>query len=157
MTRVLLSLSVLEYRLGMAELVRKVCKENKISSLVHQAEKQKLPPAPKDLPALCLTGLLAPPRIQVLDPYLSLVNDRLEGMVHVGASGLYGVMNVYGILADEQGKQIEGGFALEYYLEQGYWRYFPSASLRSRSPVTVRAIAMDPLGGVGIESESITV
>jgi len=156
MTRVMLSLSVLEYCEEMAELVREVRKENRITSLDLGNGRKELFPDRKDAPDFRLDGLLKPPEVEGLDPCVFETDGRLDGMVHVGASGDYGVMNVYVILEDNRGNQIESGFALEDYLEAGYWCYFPTASIRSGTKVNVRAIVMDA-GGVGIRIESVTV
>lgn len=66
-------------------------------------------------------------------------------------------MNVYVILEDERGRQIESGFALRDPVEPDDWFYFPSASLRSGVSVNVRAIAMDPLGGIGSRDANVIV
>lgn len=143
-----MSLPVLEYCEAMAELVREVCGRPTITGVS---------PARKDLPAFRLDGLLQPPRIEALDPYLVPAQDQVDGIIEIGTSADYGVMNVYIVWEDEQGKQIESGFALKDEVEEDEWFYFPSASLRSGTSVTVRAIAMDPLGGVGIQNENVTV
>jgi hypothetical protein len=157
MTRVLLSLSVLDYCEAMAELVREVCERPTITGVSPRNRRKELFPARKDLPAFQLDGLLKPPRIEALDPYLFPAEDQVDGMIQITTSGEYGVMNVYVTLADDQGKQIESGFALRDEVEEDDWYYFPSAALRSGASVTVRAIAMDPLGGVGIQNETVTV
>jgi hypothetical protein len=157
MTRVLLSLPVLEYCEAMAELVREVCEKPAITGVSPRSRRKELIPARKDLPAFRLDGLLQPPRIEMLDPFLFPAEDEVDGIIQITASGDYGVMNVYVILEDDQGKQIESGFALRDEVEEDDWFYFPSVSLRSGASVTVRAIAMDPLGGVGIQDENITI
>jgi hypothetical protein len=144
----------------MAKLVWEVCQQNEkstITGVAPQNGREELFAARRDLPAFCLAGLLNPPRIEVLDACLFRTDGRLDGMVHIGASGVYGVMNVYVILEDDRGNRIESGFALEDYLTEGYWCYFPSASLRPGMTVTVRAMAMDRLGGVGTQMEHVTV
>jgi hypothetical protein len=42
-------------------------------------------------------------------------------------------------------------------VEEDEWFYCPTVPHRSGASVTVRAIAMDPLGGVGIQDENVTV
>jgi hypothetical protein len=81
----------------------------------------------------------------------------VDNIIQITASGEYGVMNVYVTLEDDRGKQIESGFAMRDEVEQDDWFYFPSASFRSGASLTVRAIAMDPLGGIGIQDENVTV
>jgi hypothetical protein len=157
MTRVYLSIPVLEYCEAMAELVREVCEKPAITGVDPRSRRKELIPARKDLRAFRLDGLLQPPRIETLDPFLFPPEDQVDGIIQITASGDYGVMNVYVILEDAQGKQLESGFALRDEVEQDDWYYFPSASLGSGAAVTVRAMAMDPLGGVGIQDENVTV
>ena len=157
MTRVILSLSVLDYCEAMAELVREVRKKPTITGVDSQNRRKELSPDRRDLPASGLDGLLQPPSIEALDPCLFPAEDQVDGIIQITTSGDYGVMNVYVTLEDGQGKQIESGFALRDEVEEDDWYYCPSAALRSGASVTVRAIAMDPLGGVGILSEDVTV
>jgi hypothetical protein len=157
MTRVLLSLPVLEYCEAMAELVREVREKPIITGVAPRSRREELIPPRKDLPAFRLDGLLQPPRIEMIVPCLFPAEDQVDGIIQIIASGAYGVMNVYVILEDDQGKQMESGFALKDEVEEDEWFYFPSVSLSSGASVTVRAIAMDPLGGVGIQDEKITI
>ena len=157
MTRVILSLSVLDYCEAMAELVREVCEKPTITGVDSRSKRKELSPARKDLPAFCLDGLLQPPRIEALDPYLFPAEDQMDGIIQITVSADYGVMNVYVTLEDDQGKQIESGFALRDEGREDDWYYFPSAALRSGASVIVHAIAMDRLGGVGMQSENVTV
>ena len=157
MTRVYLSIPVLEYCEAMAELVREVCEKPVITGVAPRRRREELIPARKPIPAFRLDGLLGPPRIELLDPFLFAAEEQIDGIIQVIASGDYGVMNVYVILEDDQGKQLESGFAFKDQVEQDEWFYCPTVSLRSGASVTVRAIAMDPLGGVGIQHENVTV
>ena len=157
MTRVILSPSMLDYCEGMAELVREVREKPTITGVNPRSRSRELFPDRKDLPALRLDGLLLPPRIEVLYPYLCPPEDQVDSIIQITVLSDYGVMNVYVTLEDDQGKQIESGFALRDEVEEDDWFYFPSASLRSGLSVTVRAIAMDPLGGVGIQDENVRV
>jgi hypothetical protein len=156
MTRVFMSLAVLEYCEGMAELVRELCQKPSITGVDHRSRRE-LFPARTDLPAFRLDGLLKPPRVEALEPYLFPAGDRANSIVYIATSGEYGVMNVYVTLEDERGRQIESGFALRDHEEPDDWFYFPSASLRSGGSVNVRAVAMDPLGGVGSRDANVTV
>ena len=157
MTRVILSQSMLDYRQGMAELVREVCEKPTITGVNPRSRGRELFPAQKELPAFRLEGLLHPPDIGTLDPYMFPAEDEVDGIIHITTSGDYGIVNVYVTLQDDRGKQIESGFALRDHVEEDDWFYFPSASLRSGASVTVRAIAMDPLGGVGTRDKTVTV
>jgi hypothetical protein len=141
----------------MAELVREVCEKPTITGVAPRSRRSNPFPPQKELPALRLDRLLSPPTIEALDPCLFPAEDQLDGIIQITASGDHGVMNVYVTLEDDRGKQIESGFALRDEVEQDDWFYFPSTSLRSGASVTVRAIAMDPLGAVGIRDEHVTV
>ena len=157
MTRVILSQSVLEYCEGMAELVREVCEKPTITGVNPRSRRTEPFPERKDLPAFRLDGLLKPPRIEALDPCLFPAEDQVDDIIHLTASGDYGVVNVYVTLEDDRGNQIESGFALRDEVEEDDWFYFPCASLPAGASVTVRAIAMDPLGGVGIQDKNVMV
>jgi hypothetical protein len=152
-----MSIYMLEYCEGMAELVREVCEKPTITGVAPRSRDQELLPARKELPAFRLDGLLRPPRIEALEPFLFPAEDQVDSIIHITASGDYGVMNVYVTLEDDRGKQIESGFALPDEVEEDDWFYFPSASFASGACVTVRAIAMDPLGGIGIQDENVMV
>ena len=152
-----MSLAVLVYCEGMAELVRELCEKPAIHGVDPRSKNSERFPARTDLPAFRLDGLLPPPRVEALEPYLFPADDRAESIVYIATSGEYGVINVYVTLEDERGRQIESGFALRDQVEPDDWFYFPSASLRSGASVNVRAIAMDPLGGVESRDENVTV
>jgi hypothetical protein len=66
-------------------------------------------------------------------------------------------MSVYVILEDDHGNPIESDYAIDNDVVANHWGYFPSAALPSGTTVIVRAIAMDRLGGVGIQTERVTV
>jgi hypothetical protein len=61
MTRVFLSLSVLDYCEAMADLVREVCEKPAISGVSPRNKRKELSPVRRDLPAFRLAGLLKPP------------------------------------------------------------------------------------------------
>jgi hypothetical protein len=156
MTRVLMSVYMLDYCEGMAELVRQVSEKPVITGVDPRGKREPFPPR-KELPALRLDGLLPPARIEVLEPYLFSPQDRADSIIYLVALGEYGVMNVYVIVEDEVGKQIESGFALRDETEPEDWYYFPVTSFPYGASVTVRASAMDPLGGIGTREENVTV
>ena len=85
------------------------------------------------------------------------MDSHLDGLVQINTSEYFGVMSVYVVLEDDQGNPIESDYAFENELMRNHWCYVPSASLPSGTTVTIRVIAMDQLGGVGIQSESVTV
>ena len=157
MTRILLSQSVLDYCEGMAKLFREVCQKPTITGLSPRSRNTDPYLVRKEPPVFRLDGLLKPPRIEVLYPYLCPSGNQSDSIIQITALGDYGVNDVYVTLEDDRGKQIESGFALRDEVEQDDWYYFPSASLCSGASVTVRAIAMDPLGGLAIGDENVTV
>ena len=155
MTRVWMSPAVLDYCEGMAARVREVGQKPVITGV--EPRRKELFPELRYPRALRLEGLLTPPRIEFIDPCLSPEEEQVEGIIQITASGEYGVSNVYVRLEDDQGNQIESGFALRDEVEEDDWFYFPSASFRSGASVTVRVTALDPLGGIGVEDETVEV
>jgi hypothetical protein len=141
----------------MAELVNEVCDENKVRGAEPRSIKKGLFLPRKDPAALHLSGLLTSPKIEVLDPWLFPADDQVESIIQITVLADYGLASVYVTLEDERGGKIEGGFALQDETAEDDWYYFPSASLSAGASVTVRAIAMDPLGGVGIQIEKVRV
>jgi hypothetical protein len=151
MTKVRLSPSVFEYRQAMAELVDQVC--DKITIIGVNPERRSEPsPTQNDVPLPPVAGLLTPPRIESLDLDISLSGGQLECLIQITTSDEFGVMNVYVILEDDQGNHIESGYAMPEPYYQDYWWYVTSVPLPSSTSVVVRAIALDPLGGVGIQT-----
>lgn len=158
MTRLILSLSVLEYRQAMAELIHEISHEPTITGVDPEIKRKHVFPVRKEMPAFCMTGLLKPPRIEALDlSCLFLADGHLDGVVQISTSCEYAIVNVYVVLEDDHGNQMESGFAIREDVWEDYWGYMPSASLPSGASVTVRAIVMDALGGVGIQNEKITI
>ena len=156
MTKVRLSPSILEYHLAMIALVDQVCEEYTITG-VHYEDIEDLRPPREDPLEFGTPGLLLPPKIELLLPDLYLVDGRLDGAIHIQTSEYFGVMSVFVVLEDDQGNQIESDYAFENESVRNHWCYIPSSTLGSSTTVTVRAIAMDALGGVGIHIEHETV
>jgi hypothetical protein len=154
MTKVILTPSILEYRCAMAALVGEICEEN---AKDHRESIEDFGPAATEVVELWTPGLLRPPKIESLFLDLKLKKGHLDGLILISTSENFGVMNVYVTLEDEQGNRLEGGYALDNELVKNQWCYVPSASAHSGMTVIVRAVAMDRLGGVGIETERITV
>jgi hypothetical protein len=156
MTKVKLTPDVLAYRQGMAELVNQVCEKNLVTGVNRE---RLLEPSEtrRDIPGLSMAGVLEPPRVEEIFSDIWLADGHLDGIIQIHTSEDYGVMNIYVILKDEQGNQIESGYAMsnEYY--EDHWGYIPSASPPSGTTVFVQAIAMDSLGGVGILTEQTEI
>jgi hypothetical protein len=58
---------------------------------------------------------------------------------------------------DERGNHIESDYALNAEVVDNHWGYFPSAPVPCGTTLTVRAMAMDSLGGIGIQTKRITI
>ena len=156
MTKVILSPSVIYYCQAMAELVDEVCEEFTITG-VDYVDVEDLRPPREDFLEFGAPGLLLPPKIEMVLPDICLAEGCLDGVIDIQTSEYFGVMSVYVTLEDDQGNHIESDYAQENDLLQNHWGYIPSSPLPSGTTVTVRVIAMDQLGGVGIHSESVTV
>lgn len=156
MTKVRLSASILEYHLAMVELVDQVGEEYTITG-VNYEDIQDLRPPREDPLEFGTPGLLLPPKIELIPPELYLVDGRRDGIIHIHTSEYFGVMGVYVIPEDDQGNQMESDYAYQNQLMRNLWGYIPSSTLVSGTTITVHAIAMDHLGGVGIHIEHETV
>lgn len=156
MIKVIPSRSLLEYRQAMANLVNEV-REKPVIRGVTPGRVLKPASARKEIPGICMPGLLKPPGIDVLDPAISLSEGRLDGIISINTSDDFGVVNVCVIINDEQGNPIESGYAINAEIYEDAWGYFPSAPLASGASVRVQVIASDALGGTTVKSRSITV
>ena len=156
MTKVRLSQSILEYSEAMAQLANEV-REEKIIMGMGRPDIEDFGPAARDIVELWVPGLLRPPRIESVWPDMGLTDGHLDGLIQINTSEYFGIMNVYVVLEDTRGNIIESGYALDAEVVQNHWGYVPSAPLASGTTVIVRAIALDKLGGIGIQTERITV
>jgi hypothetical protein len=156
MTTVRLSLSVLEYRQALAELVDEVYEENARAAADFDQDPNLVIPR-TEVPELCMPGLLRPPKIEMVWPDLTLKNGHLDGLILIHTSEYFGVMNVYVTLVDDQGNHLEGDFALDNEYVKNHWGYVASAPASPGRTIIVRAIALDELGGIGIAQESIRI
>ena len=156
MTKVRVTPSILLYRQAMADLVDRVCEQDRIASEGCE-DIEQLDPTRKDILELWTPGLLFPPQVEGLCPELWLEDGRLHGIILISTSEYFGVMNVYVTLEDEQGNRLESGYAVDNDVMKNYWGYIPSAPAHSGMAVIVRAIVRDRLGGVGIKTERTTV
>jgi hypothetical protein len=156
-TKVTLTPSVVAYRQLMAALVDEACQEtNAIGSPGRQKTKEFLAPR-TEIPELCMPGLLAHPRVEMIWPDISSKDGHLDGLIQINTSEYYGVINVYVTLEDEQGNRLESDYALDNEVVRNHWGYFPSAPAAPGTTILVRAIALDCLGGVGIHTRSVTI
>jgi hypothetical protein len=140
----------------MAELVDQLCEENILIGMNRESIEDFGAPR-TDVPELWVPGLLRPPRIECLWLDIWLKDGHLDGLIQISTSEYFGVMNVYVILEDDQGNRIESDHAMDNDVVENHWGYVPSASLPSGTTVIGRAIAIDQLGGIGIQTERVTV
>jgi hypothetical protein len=156
MTKVQISPFLLDYRESMAELMNQVCEETAVLRAGRENIKELCPPR-KDVPELWVPGLLMHPRIELLWPDIHLKDGHLDGCIQISTSEVYGIINVYVVLEDDQGHRLESDYALDAEVVDNHWGYFPSAPVPPGTTVIVRAMAMDSLGGIGILTKRITV
>ncbi|MGZ9235567.1 MAG: hypothetical protein ACXW4E_08585 [Anaerolineales bacterium] len=156
MTKVRLSTSILEFRQGMAELVNEVCEENAIPEEERETDPDFIIPR-TEVAELGIPGLLRPPKVEMIWPDLYLRNGHLDGITQIHTSEYFGVMDVYVTLEDDQGNHIEGDFAMENEYVKNHWGYIASAAVSPGTTIIMRVIALDCLGGVAIQQETVTV
>jgi hypothetical protein len=155
-TKVRISPLFFDYREGIAELVDQVCEENQIANL-DCPDIGDFGPVATKVAELGVPGLLRPPKVEAIFPELYVTDGHLDGLIQIHTSEYFGVMNVFVVLEDEQGNTLESDYAMEAEVVENHWGYVPSAPLPGGTTVVVRAIAMDSLGGVGVQTERITL
>ena len=156
MTKVIISPDVLQYRQAMAELVHQVCRENEVTREVRQYDEDLVLPR-TEIVDLGIPALLRPPKIEMIWPALILKDGHLDGIIQIHTSEYFGVMNVYVILEDERGNHLESDYAMDNEYVENHWGYIASAPASPGTTILVRAIALDRLGGIAIQTERITV
>ena len=156
MTKVRISPALWEYQQAMAQLVSQLCEEKSVAAAGCD-DIADFGPLPDHVPELWVPGLLRPPGIDLLLPHISLRDGHLYGIIQVGTSEHFGVMNVFVRLEDDQRNCIESGFAVDSDQVENHWGYFPSAPASPGTRITVHAIAMDKLGAVSLWTERVTI
>ena len=157
MTKVIVSPSLLEYQRAMAEWVQQICQETAPIGSPERRETLELLSPRTEILELCIPGVLAHPRVEMLWPDVRVEDGHLDGLIQIHTSEYYGVLNLYVSLEDERGQPIEGDYALGNDVVKNHWGYFPSAPVAPGTTILVRVVAMDCLGGVGIRTERVTV
>ena len=104
-----------------------------------------------------MPGLRRPPKIELLWPEIVLKNGHLDGIIQINTSAYFGVRNIYVIVEDARRNHLESGYAMDDELVQNHWGYIPSAPAHTGTTIIVRAIVIDALGGVGIQTEGIAL
>ena len=145
-TKVRISPSLLDYRQGMAELVRQVVKEKFIAGV-----KPSFAGEPSWIPS----DLLPPPKIEVLN--LGYFTAGIDNIILIETSDDFGIINLFLIFKDENGNLIESGNAFDCPDEANHWVYITSVPVAAGTSVTVQAVATDQLGGVSTRSERTIV
>lgn len=87
MIRVILSQSLLDYREEIAELAREASAKPAITGVAPRRRDKESLPGRKDPRAFRLDGLLQPPRVELLDPYLFEAEGQADSIIRITASG----------------------------------------------------------------------
>jgi len=152
-TKLRVSRSLLAYRQEMAQQVN----EARDEKLRVSANTFKIPfPVRKDIPAPEKAGLLTAPRIELLDADIYLRNSETDGLIMINVSDVFGIEYIYVTLRDDAGNLLESGYATFTECE-GHWGYIPCEPVTIGTSVTVRVVAVDSLGGMGVAYEKCTV
>jgi len=152
-TKVRVSRSLLAYRQEMAQRVN----EARDEKLRVSANAFKIPfPVREDIPAPKKAGLLTAPRIELLDADIYLRDGETDGLIMINVSDVFGIEYIYVTLRDDAGNLLESGYAMFTECE-GHWGYMPCEPVTIGTSVTVRAVAVDTLGGMGVAYEKCTV
>ena len=85
---------------------------------------------------------------------LEIYEGKVHDLIMFIVSEEFGLSNVRMILTDEDGKVIESGKAFVCMDQPDLWHCFTTASVSSGTSVTVQAIAIDRLFGIGTWSET---
>jgi hypothetical protein len=97
-------------------------------------------------------GLLKPPRIEDLDPEAWIRDGQLNVLIQVWTSGDFGILGVYVTIRDAEGNIIESGYALQNEIYMNHWGYIIEVDAGDYRTLTVQALVLDRLGGIGLES-----
>ena len=158
MTKVIISPSIVEYCQGMANAVEQVRREQTIAGQQPCIWEEEFPVRPDVISSNpCMAGLLQPPRIESLDADVRIRNGQLDGIIQVWTSGDFGIMDVYVIIADNQGNVTDSGYAMRNEIYMNHWSYILEVDVRDYHSLTVQAIVFDLLGGIGTQILNTTV
>src|SRR5690349_10071717 len=105
-------------------------------------------------------GLLTPPWIETLLPVFFFVeNGEVEGLINICTSDLFGIVEISLTLWDEAGNLLEKGYAELNEGCIGCWAYPVQKRLAPAlgTTLTIRAVAIDPLGGMSIAEEKLAL
>jgi len=156
MIKVRLSPLILEYRQMMEQQVHEVRDEKLwISAQAEMAIEYF--PIRMDIPAPAKAGLLTHPKIEFSSVDIYLRKGETDGLIQINTSDEFGIEYIYVTLRDEAGNLLESGDAMRDEICDGHWGYMPCEPLTIGTTVTVRAVALDALGGLSVAYEKCTV
>jgi len=152
-TKVRLCRSLFDYQQTMAQAVN----DARDQKLRASANVFKVPfRVRKDIPAPETAGLLTAPRIELLAVEIYIRNGKTDGLIMINTSDVFGIEYIEVTLRDEAGDLLESGLAMFAECE-GHRGYIPTEPLTMGAVVTVQAVAVDALGGMGIAQQTATV
>src|SRR5215212_7465068 len=158
-TKVRVSPDLLDYQITMAQWVGE-SREEKLKDAA-QAEDDLEPfTGAIDIYAPEIPGLLTPPWIETLFPVFYFLEDgEVEGLINLITSDLFGIAEISVSLWDEAGHLLETGYAELNEGCIGCWAYPVQKSMAAAvgSTLTIRAVAIDPLGGMSIAEERLAL
>ena len=158
-TKVRVSPDLLDYQITMAQWVAE-CREEKLDYAA-QVEKDLEPfTGAVDIYAPETPGLLTPPWIETVFPVFYFLEDgEVEGIINLSTSDLFGIAAISVTLWDEAGNLLEDGYAELNEGCTGCWAYPVQKSMAPvvGTTLTIRAAALDSLGGMSIAEEKLTL
>ena len=145
-TKLHFSEMTLLYQMEMGETVRKLVKEQFIAGVKSGGHAE-----PPWIPA----DLLPAPKVESFD--FAIYEGGDNELIWLNTSADFGIYSVYVVIKDDKGKLNESGEAYAWPDEPNRWGYLATACVPDGTTVTVQALVVDTLGGVGSRSERITV
>jgi hypothetical protein len=156
-TKVRISQLLLDHQATMAEWVAEA-REEKLKYAA-QAEDDLEPfTGAVDISAPEIPGLLTPPWVETLWPVFYFLEDgEVEGLINIVTSDLFGIQQISVTIWDEAGHLLDSGGAELNEGCVGCWAYAPSLAPAVGTTLTIRAVAIDSLGGTSIAEEKLTL
>jgi len=157
--KVWLSPLLLDYQITMAQWVAE-SREAKLNYAAQVEDDLEPFTGAVDIYAPETPGLLTPPWIETVFPVFYFVeNGEVEGLINLSTSDLFGIGQISVTLWDEAGNLLEEGDAELNKGCIGCWAYPVQKSMAPAvgSTLTIRAVAIDPLGGMSIAEEKLTL
>ena len=158
-TKVRVSPDLLDYQITMAQWVAE-SREEKLTYAAQVEDDLEPFTGEVDLYAPETPGLLTPPWIETVYPVFYFLEDgEVEGLINLITSDLFGIADISVSLWDEAGHLLEMGYAELNEGCIGCWAYPVQKSMAAEvgHTLTIRAVAIDPLGGMSIAEEKLTL